>query len=102
MYYLEAYKLTRTFPIALEKYLWATWSTELSKYIQYTYNEVLIYATKFSKHYTFMSMCIYIHFLLSKEKKSLNKMQEALSLQLDTDRTTSNSGDVLPHNHSLL
>lgn len=29
-------------------------------------------------------------------------MQEALSLQLDIDSTTSNAGDVLPHNHSLL
>lgn len=56
MYYLEAYKLTRMFPIALEKYLWATWSTELSKYIQYYYNEVLIYATKISKHYTFIAL----------------------------------------------
>lgn len=67
------------FPIALEKYLWATWSTELSKYIQYTYNEVLIYATKFSKHYSFMGMCIYMLPYL-QEKKSLNKMQEALTI----------------------
>lgn len=76
MYYLEAYKLTRTFPIALEKYLWVTWSTELSKYIQYTYNEVLIYATKFSKHYTSMGMCIYIHFFISKEKNHLTKCKK--------------------------
>lgn len=63
------------FPIALEKYLWATWSTELSKYIQYTYNEVLIYATTFSKHYTFMGMCIYMLPYL-QEKNHLTKCKK--------------------------